>query len=210
MTKFALMSAPFPTLVVAIFDSSTGPVPQGYTAVDVTSQPSVTNGWVWNGGTSFSTPPAPSAPPAMVGPRIFSIPSDLTMSSSTLADVTGMAFQLRANSLYRFAFLNWFRTAATTTGILFTITGPTSPAFLDICAEIALTASLFNIQRISTYDAGIPTPSIDVAATDRLSRITGVIITGAVDGILQLRWRSEVNLSTVTLRQGSFGRLVAG
>jgi hypothetical protein len=142
------------------------------------------------------------APPAQ-GPWFNILANDLTMSSNVLADVPGMSIQLWPNREYLFEGHLWFRTAATTTGILFSATGPTSPVGFDMTVETALTATSMNTQRITAYDGGIPTGSIDVAATDRLAKITGYIQTGAASGQLKLRWRSEVNLSQVTLRKGS-------
>lgn len=166
--------------------------------------------WITGGG----VPAAYVAPPPDEGPWQIVLPADLTMNSSTLANVTGLSPNLWANRRYFFEYELWFRTAAVTTGILFTVTGPASPVGIEMTTETCLTmpsasAATFFVQRISAYDGGVPTPSIDVAAADRLVKIRGYIQTAAAGGPLTLRWRSEVNLSQITLRLGSRVRVWA-
>lgn len=150
-----------------------------------------------------------SAPPADIeeGPWFAVANQDLTMQSNVLADVTGFRINVKPSRRYVFDLHLWFRTAATATGILFTATGPANPVGFDMTVETAQTLASgvtgFNVQRITAYDGGAPTPSIDAASADRLCRVHGFLRTGPDEGPLQLRWRSEVNNSQVTLRQGS-------
>lgn len=175
-------------------DTSKWSPPPGHTAILDNGTAQV--GGTWNGSAFL---PAP-APRVEEGPWFSVLGSDQVTNSITLIDLP-LSMRLWAGKKYLIECHFWFRTAATTTGILFSFTGPASPTLFDLTAEIATSNTAFNMQRITAYDGGTPTTGIDVANTDRLARLR-CLIQPSIDGTLQLRWRSEVN-SNVTLRAGS-------
>jgi len=145
----------------------------------------------------------PPAPPAPEGPWSYVQAADFTTTSVTLVDIPGAAFQLYPGKRYKLECDIWWRSIATTTGVLFSVSGPASPVAVDLRVEIQQTLIASNIQRVVAFDGGTPTPSIDAANTDRSARVVGIIQTGALGGVLQLRARSEISGSQVTFRLGS-------
>lgn len=191
-----------PHIVRALINNDGGLLPEGFRVEPCTEAVSVGMEYL-PGGNTF----AAYTPPVAEGPWFHVQAADQATTSNALVDVPGFQVHLFANRRYLFDCNLWFRTAATATGILFTVTGPASPVVLDLTVETALTLSTMNVQRITAYDGGTPTPSIDAANADRLCRMTGYIQTGAASGLLKLRARSEVNASQVILRAGSRARV---
>jgi hypothetical protein len=203
MALFAACDLNTPHLIRAFLNNDgVAPLPPQYLCVPA-DQASVDNGTLilgmeWN-GSAFVV----YVPPTPEGPFFYVQPSDLSTTSATLIDVPNFALQLFPGKRYLIDCHLWWRSAATTTGVLFSVTGPTSPVGVDVTVETALTTSTMNVQRITAYDGGVPTGSIDTANADRLCRMTGFIQTDINGGLLKLRARSEVSGSAVTLRTGS-------
>jgi len=146
------------------------------------------------------------------GPATVKKTADQSNSTTTLADVAGLAFPVLANTDYLFEFIVVFQTAATTTGIRLDINGPSSPTYVVWWREIPLaaqTAGTDNIQdrQLVGYQSDAATGSIGVANQNYVARITGVLSNGANPGTLQLQFASEVAASAVTIKKGSLGRL---
>lgn len=130
--------------------------------------------------------------------------SDVTNSTNILADVTGLSFPVKAKTLYWFRFFIRYTTPTTTTGALYTINGP---AFNYLMYDSNLSAtsntSLINANLVA-YDSGTVSSNTGVANMGR-AYVTGMVEPSA-DGTIIARFRSEVNLSTVTTVRGSFVR----
>lgn len=128
--------------------------------------------------------------------------SDVTNNTTTLANVTGLALSLAANSTYQVEGQVLFQTAATTTGIRLT---QTVPAGASVAAQwntpTSLTASTIANQR--TTDAGAASTAIDAANANALATASLLVITGATAGSLQIRFATEVAASNAVIKAGS-------
>lgn len=138
--------------------------------------------------------------------------ADQAISTTTLADVTDLTFALAANTKYHFRFIAIFRSAATTTGIGFSVNGPATPTSLAVGVTItgtiaSATAGYWGSYFFTAYDGGGLTTGVSATATDYVATVEGYIQTGATAGNIVLRCKSEVAASAVTVRAGSFGTL---
>lgn len=128
--------------------------------------------------------------------------ADVTNSTTTLANVTGLAVALAANSTYQIDGQVMFQTAATTTGIRLTQTVPTgSTVVAQWNTPTSLTASTLANQRAA--DAGATTTAIDTANANTLATTSILVINGATAGSLQIRFASEVAGSNAVVKAGS-------
>lgn len=128
--------------------------------------------------------------------------ADVTNSTTTLVNVTGLTLPLAANSTYQVDAQVMFQTAATTTGIRLT---QTVPAGATVVAQwntpTSLTAGTTANQRAA--DAGAATTAIDTANANTLATASLLVITGATAGSLQIRFASEVAASNAVIKAGS-------
>ena len=128
--------------------------------------------------------------------------ADVTNSTTTLANVTGLALALAANSTYQVDAQVMFQTAATTTGIRLT---QTVPAGATVVAQwntpTSLTAVTAANQRAA--DAGAATTAIDAANANTLATASLLVITGGTAGSIQIRFASEVAASNAVIKAGS-------
>lgn len=128
--------------------------------------------------------------------------ADVTNSTVTIADVTGLFLALAANSTYAVEAKVMFQTAATTTGIRLTQTVPTGATVLaQWNTPTSLTASTLANQRAA--DAGAASTAIDTANANTLASGSLLVITGATAGNLQIRFASEVAASNAVVKAGS-------
>lgn len=128
--------------------------------------------------------------------------ADVTNNTTTLANVTGLALALAANSTYQVDGQVMFQTAATTTGIRLTQTVPTGATVVaQWNTPTSLTASTLANQRAA--DAGATTTAIDTANANTLATTSILVVTGATAGNLQIRFASEVSGSNAVAKAGS-------
>lgn len=128
--------------------------------------------------------------------------ADVTNNTVTLANATGLAIALAANSTYAVDARVMFQTAATTTGIRLTQTVPTGATVVaQWNTPTSLTASTQANQR--AIDTGAATTAIDTANANTLACAELLIITGATAGNLQIRFASEVAASNAVIKAGS-------
>ncbi len=137
-------------------------------------------------------------------PRISTVRlnADVTNSTTTLANTTGLLLALAASSTYVLEARVMFQTAATTTGIRLT---QTVPAGATVVAQwrtpSSLTAITMANQRAS--DAGAASTAIDTANANTLAAGSLLVVTGVTAGNLQIRFASEVAASNVVVKAGS-------
>ncbi len=128
--------------------------------------------------------------------------ADVTNNTTTLANATGLAIALVANSTYAIDARVMFQTAATTTGIRLT---QAVPAGATVVAQwntpTTLTASTLANQRAA--DAGATTTAIDTANANTLATASILVITGATAGNLQIRFASETGGTNAIVKAGS-------
>ena len=128
--------------------------------------------------------------------------ADVTNNTTTLANVTGLALALAANSTYQIDGRVMFQTAATTTGIRLTQTVPSGATVVaQWNTPTSLTASTLANQRAA--DAGATTTAIDTANANTLATTSILVITAATAGNLQIRFASEVSGSKAVVKAGS-------
>ena len=128
--------------------------------------------------------------------------ADVTNNTATLANVTGLALALAANSTYQVHGRIMFQTAATTTGIRLTQTVPSGATVVaQWSTPTSLTASTLANQRAA--DAGATTTAIDTANANTLATTSILVITAATAGNLQIRFASEVSGSNAVAKAGS-------
>ena len=128
--------------------------------------------------------------------------ADVTNNTTTLANVTGLALALAANSTYQIDGRVMFQTATTTTGIRLTQTVPSGATVVaQWSTPTSLTASTLANQRAA--DAGATTTAIDTANANTLATTSILVITAATAGNLQIRFASEVSGSKAVVKAGS-------
>ncbi len=128
--------------------------------------------------------------------------ADVTNNTTTLANVTGLALALAANSTYQIDGRVMFQTATTTTGIRLTQTVPSGATVVaQWNTPTSLTASTLANQRAA--DAGATTTAIDTANANTLATTSILVITAATAGNLQIRFASEVSGSKAVVKAGN-------
>lgn len=128
--------------------------------------------------------------------------ADVTNNTTTLANVTGLAITLAANSTYMIDAKVMFLTAATATGIRLTQTLPTGATVVaQWSTPTSLTARTLANQRAA--DTGAATTGIDLANANTLASGSILVITGVTAGNLQIRFASEVAGSNAVVKAGS-------
>ncbi len=128
--------------------------------------------------------------------------TDVTNNTTTLANVTGLAVAMAANSTYAIDARVIFQTAATNTGIRLTQTIPTGATVVaQWSTSTSLTASTLANQRAA--DAGATTTAIDTANANTLATASILVVTGATAGNLQIRFASETNGTNAVVKAGS-------
>jgi hypothetical protein len=129
-------------------------------------------------------------------------------STNVLADVTDLSFPLKPNSHYVFAFTGAYTAQAGTTGLSLGMNGPVSPALFRLIGAIAESATATRQGATGAFNTAL-TGTASGGATALPFWLEGNISTNAAGGMLQLRFASEVNGSTVTILAGSWGELKA-
>ena len=132
-----------------------------------------------------------------------------TVSSSltTLANVTGAAIALLANSLYRVTMYVRFSSTASGTGIRLGLTCPTGAtisAQVSIPVRADSTSGCFQGSIVVSGDS-VTATGVEIAGTAYVAVIQGVIQTGATAGNLQLQYATEVSGSSVSVLPMSVG-----
>lgn len=128
--------------------------------------------------------------------------ADVTNSTTTLANVTGLAIALAANSTYAIDARVMFQTAATNTGLRLTQTVPSGATHVaQWNTPTSLTARTLANQRAA--DTGAASTGVDAANANTLATGSFLVITGATAGTLQIRFASEVGGSNAVVKAGS-------
>lgn len=138
------------------------------------------------------------------GPAYVRKTADQSNNLITLADVADLALAVPAPGTYSFRFELYFTAAATTTGLGLSVNGP-AQSFLRFGADISTSATA-RLNGVQTTYGGTVLGTASGAATPLVARLTGTVTTTAA-GTLQLRFRSEVATSNVTILRGSWGEL---
>lgn len=132
--------------------------------------------------------------------------SDVTNNNgtaNTIADVTGLSFNVTAGEAYWFRFVIQYTSAATTTGSRWSISGPLSPTSLRYKSEYALTTTSNTVNEgVSAYDSPASSNTASAATTSNRANIEGFIVPSA-NGTVIARFASEVSSSAIVAKAGS-------
>ena len=122
--------------------------------------------------------------------------ADVTNNTTTVANVTGLAIALDANSTYSIDAKVMFQTASTTTGIRLTQAIPTGATVVaQWNTPTSLTARTLANQRAA--NTGAATTAIDAANSNSLATGSLLVITAATAGTLQVRFASSSTTNAV-------------
>ncbi len=163
----------------------------------------------------------PSATNFLRGDRSWAPPSGLaalarkvadeSTSATVFADSTGLSLALAASTAYRFRFVVFFTTNATTVGIKLGLNGPAGAtlrwALLNPTAAPAQSTAMINATG-TAYDTEALAATAGPGATGGMAIVEGVIVTSGTPGTLRLRHASETATAT-TILANSYGELVA-
>ncbi|MFO0705029.1 MAG: hypothetical protein U0517_03660 [Candidatus Andersenbacteria bacterium] len=129
------------------------------------------------------------------------VSSDVSQSTTTFADVTGLTTAVTSGFTYVFSCDMTYTTAVSTTALQLSLNGPTTTA-LDYEVLTDTTATAVHNAAQTAYDTNT-NPATGGGATRLGVHLTGSIIPSA-NGTLAVRYRSEVATSAVTVKRGSF------
>ena len=124
--------------------------------------------------------------------------------ADTIADVTGLTFQVTAGGVYWFEAQIPYTSAATTTGSRWSVTGPAAPTMLNYTSRYPLTATTETFNYATAYD--IPAASNATSLTAGNVALICGFIKPSVTGVVTIRFASEVAGSAITAKAGSFLR----
>jgi len=142
----------------------------------------------------------------LVAPQIARKTADQNISTTAFADVTDLTFPVVSGKRYRYEFRGAYTTAATTTGIAFSVNGPTIGAdglLVEVMFGLSSATSMQS-EAMTAYDTATASTAAHTAALP--FKVSGFLHAGA-SGTLALRIASEVAASNVTPKKNSFGHL---
>jgi hypothetical protein len=123
-------------------------------------------------------------------------------SANTIADVTGLSFAVSSGVTYKFRFVIFYTSAATTTGSRWSINGPAT-SLLHYRSSYTLTATsrTFN-EGQTTYNVPSGASATSVVAGN-MAVIEG-IITPSANGTVIARFASEISGSAIVAKAKSY------
>lgn len=117
----------------------------------------------------------------------------------TLADVTGLSFDVKSGSKYKFKFYITYTSAATTTGSRWSINGPTATN-LDYRSTYSLTATSQTVNEgLASYNLPAAANASSAATASNVAVVEGIIQPSA-DGTVIARFASEITVSAITAK----------
>lgn len=132
----------------------------------------------------------------------------MSNSATVISNVTGLAFAVLSGQTYAYQFGVLFRTPATTTGLAVSVNYPAS-GIQSAVARVPFAADGAGGESqgwITASDDLVIGTGVQAANTDYFAEVRGVIAPTS-SGTVQVRFRSEVASSAVTIRAGSYGLL---
>ncbi len=133
---------------------------------------------------------------------------DVANDTTTLADVTGLAFPMDANARYAFRFFILFKTAVATTGSRWGWTGPAG--VVRAVGVIRWTTAQGTVQFWTQVDyqvnvnASVSSVFLPSGAFGNVCVMEGTVTNGPTAGDLIARFASEVAASAITVGAGSY------
>jgi hypothetical protein len=125
--------------------------------------------------------------------------------ANTMTDVTGLSFPVLANKLYDFEFHIVYTAAATATGSRWSINGPAF-TYLNYSSEYSLTSTTATRNALlQAFNLPAAANVTSAAVGNNWAMIKGVIQPSAAGNVIA-RFASEVTVSAITAKAGSFVR----
>lgn len=123
--------------------------------------------------------------------------------ANTITSIPGLTFPVVTGQAYWFDFWIMFTSAAVGTGSRFSLTGPAT-TFLIFGSEysLAATTTTRNANNI-TFDRPAASNATSSSTGSNLAHLWGMVIPSA-DGAITARFASEVTVSEITAKAGSF------
>lgn len=126
-------------------------------------------------------------------------------TANTIANVTGLSFDVVAGQTYWFEFVIPYTSAATSTGSRWAINGPALTS-LYMRSEYTLTATTTTVNSVSAYDTPA-TANASSLTTGNVATMWGIIKPSA-DGTVIARFASEISASAIVAKAGATLRYV--
>ncbi len=133
--------------------------------------------------------------------NVVKLGADVTNTTTTLADATGLSFTAAANTTYLIEIWVIYTTAATTTGINLSVNGPAAPTSISFLRFTGLSTNAGAVSNFNAYDAG--TANASALTGVNIALIKAVLANAATSGTFILRFASEVAGNAVTIKAGS-------
>lgn len=126
---------------------------------------------------------------------------------TNLADVDWLSFPILASGVYVAEYHLFYTAAATTTGLVLSVNGPTTPTISYFASGIPTSTTATVYGASDTYDTALV--AADTPSTTAFHRclLEAFIQNGTTAGTLALRFRTEENASAATIKKGSWARL---
>ena len=145
---------------------------------------------------------------ADLGFNIVVLASDVTnnnATANTIADVTGLSFNMTSGKLYHFEFNCYYTAAVTTTGSRWAVNASAGTAAnLTMTSEYSLTTTTTTRNaNVNAFDSPANANASSASTGNNLATMKGVIRASA-DGTLIARFASEVSSSAIVCKAGSF------
>lgn len=123
--------------------------------------------------------------------------------ANTITSIPGLTFPVVTGQAYWFDFWIMYTAAATTTGSRFSLTGPAT-TFLTFGSEysLAATTTTRNANNL-TFDLPAASNATSSSTGSNMAHLWGMVIPSA-DGAITARFASEVTVSAITAKAGSF------
>jgi hypothetical protein len=125
--------------------------------------------------------------------------ADVSNSTTTLANVTGLSFNGAANTTYVVDVIGTFQSAASTTGIALALDIPSGSVSGQVIHPSSGTA-LTGTEQIADAATTGATTGVRAVATNVPIIATFIVAVGVTGGPVQLQFRSEVAASAVTMK----------
>jgi len=139
--------------------------------------------------------------------QTYVLASDVTNSTLTFSDVTGLAWMAEPQAIYVYMAFIRFQSAATTTGINFCINTPATPNYVvnafTHCGNTTTNGFGSFSRADDTGASAAGSTGVDAINSDVPLFFHGNVSNGTTAGLMQLRVHSEINTSQVTVKAGS-------
>lgn len=131
--------------------------------------------------------------------------ADVVNATTTLADLTGLSWAVAASTNYDISCKIAYTANATTTGALFTWTGPATPTLVSGRMVVGLTTTTIGSATLTGNDSGaVATSSVAASPVLNHASVDGIWRNGINAGTLQIRFRSEVAVANaIVAKAGS-------